>query len=78
MYRAREFRLILCVDVPDPLVKYAIDMLECLVRAEKAKGGLNYLLSEPSIIAEIRSPPPRCFDTRMGRGTRQDIIASTL
>ena len=77
MHRAREFRLVLCADVSDPLLKYAMEMLECLVRAEKAKGGLDYLLSEPSIIAEVRSPRPRRFDARFGRGKR-DIAPSAL
>ena len=78
MYETREFRLVLCADVSDPMIKYATEMLECLVNAEKAKGRLDYLLCEPLIIVEIRSPRTRPSDDRVGWAGRWSVLASAL
>ena len=66
MYEAREFRLVLCADVSDSMVKYAAEMLERHVKAEKTKGELDYLLYEPLIIVERRSPRTRPSDDHVG------------
>ena len=50
LHGVRESQSVLCADVSDSLVKYAIEMLEHLVRAENVKGGLDYLPCEPWII----------------------------
>lgn len=78
MYEAREFRLVLCADVFDPMVKYATEMLERLVKAEKAKGGLDYLLCEPLIIAGVRSPRTHPMEAHVGGTDRQFVHASAL
>ena len=78
MHEAREFRLVLCADVSDSMVKYAAEMLDMHVKAEKAKGGLDYLLCEPLIIIERRSPRTRPSDDHVGCGDRSCIIPSTL
>lgn len=59
MYMVRKFRLVLCADVLDCAMEYAIPVLERVAEAEKARGGLDYLLCEPLIIAEERSPRTR-------------------
>ena len=38
MHGAREFRLVLCANASDRMVKYATEMLENLGEAERAKG----------------------------------------
>ena len=40
MHGARNFRLVLCADVLDSVVRHATKTLECLVETEEAKGGL--------------------------------------
>lgn len=49
MYKAREFRLMLCADVHDCFLEYAIRVLECIVDAERTKGELDYLRELPVI-----------------------------
>jgi len=61
MHGARDFRLVLCVDVFDSLVKRAIKTLECLVEAEEAKGGLDHHY-KPLIISERRTIRTRPVD----------------
>jgi hypothetical protein len=78
MYGVREFRLVLCADVLDCVAKDAIRVLECIAKAEKAKGGLVYLPYEPLIISETRSPRTRLDDHHVGWTGRCDIIASAL
>ena len=53
MHGAREFRLVLCANASDRMVKYATEMLENLGEAERARG-LDYLLCESSIIDHHR------------------------
>ena len=55
MYKAREFRLILCADVYGQIVERAVGVLERIVDTEKKNGRLDYLPCEPLIISEVRS-----------------------
>jgi hypothetical protein len=77
MYKVREFQLVLCADVLERVVECAMGVLERIVEAEKANGGLGYFLSEPLIISERRSPRTRLRDDRVGR-RRWSIDASAL
>jgi hypothetical protein len=78
MYGVREFRLVLCADVLDCIAKDAIRVLECIAKAEKAKGGLVYLPYEPLIVSGTRSPRTRLDDHRVGWTGRWAIVASAL
>ena len=46
----RDFQLILCADIWDPVGEYAVRMLKEAVAEERAKGGFNVFLSEPLVI----------------------------
>ena len=78
MYRVREFRLVLCVDVHDCAEEYAMRVLEHVVETETMNGGLDYLRYEPLIISEIRSPRTRLTDDCAGQRGRSPIRASAL
>ena len=77
MYRVREFRLVLCVDVLDCVVEDAMWALENIVEVERESGRLDYLVCEPLIISEMRVPRTRPVDGSADYGERQ-IIASAL
>jgi len=77
MYRVREFRLVLCADVQDYILKYAMRKLERIVEAEWKNGRLYHPLCKPLIISEIRSPGTRSGDDPVGR-TGKYISASAL
>ena len=62
MYGVREFRLVLCADVLDCIAKRAMRVLGGIVKAERKKGGLDYLACEPLIISETRVPRTRRTD----------------
>ena len=49
MYKVRDFRLVLCVDVWDNVGEYSVRMLKEAVATEKAKGGFDDLSSEPVV-----------------------------
>ena len=66
MHRMREFRLVLCVDVLDCIAEYAVGVLERIVEEERMNGRLDFLLCEPLIISEIRSPRTRFSDDNSG------------
>ena len=78
MYRVRAFRLVLCADVMDCIMERAIQVLKSVVEVEMANGGLDYLLSEPRVISEIRSPRTRPSDDSVGWTGRHSIRASAL
>jgi hypothetical protein len=76
MHKVREFQLVLCVDVLDSVVKYAVRMLRRLVKTEQMEGRLLY---EPLIIAEVRAPRTRPQDHRAGISMGgYTILASAL
>ena len=78
MYKEREFRLVLCADVLDCVADYAVGVLDSVVKAERAKGRLDYLLCEPLIISEIRSPRTRLTDPPVGWTGRWGMVGSAL
>jgi len=78
MHSGRDFRLVLCADVFDCVVERARQTLEHFVKAEKAKGGLDYLLREPLIISEKRTIRTRDSDHNVGWSKEWIVIASAL
>jgi len=78
MYMAREFRPVLCADAIDCAVEHVIQALESVVETEKVKGGLDYLLREPLIVSETRSPRTRLRDDYAGGTGRWRVHASAL
>ena len=59
MHGAREFQLVLCLDVLDFMVERGVQALERLVKAGKMGGKLDYLVCNPLVIAETRAPRAR-------------------
>ena len=55
MHNARDFRLVLCADVPDCVVEQAIQTLEHIVNAGEINGELDYLFCKPLVIFERRT-----------------------
>ena len=47
--KARDFRLVLCVDVWDAVAKYSVRMLKQVVTAEKDNQGFDVLFPEPLV-----------------------------
>ena len=66
MHKARDFHLVLCADVFDCMVEHAIQTLEHIVNTREVNGGLDYLLCEPLIISERRTPHTRITDFNTG------------
>ena len=56
--KAREFQLVLCAEVWDPVGDYSIQMLKEAVADEKAKNGFEYFRSEPPVIYHPRMTRP--------------------
>jgi len=75
MHNTMDFRLVLCADVSDHMVEYAIKRLEHTVKAEK---GLGHLLFEPLIIAERRTLRTRRTDRHAGMSDKYAISGSAL
>lgn len=78
MHSARDFRLVLCADVYDCMVDYAVQTLEHNVNSTEVTGGLEYLLYEPLIISERRKPRTRATDQNAGWSGKMAIAASAL
>lgn len=82
MHGAREFRLELCANASDRIVKYATEMLENIGEAERAKGAglppLRAIDHRSSIITEIWSPRSRVMDDRAESVVRWPVRASAL
>ena len=78
MYMVREFRPVFCMDAIDYAAERAVQGLEYVVEMEKVKGGLDYLLHEPFVISEIRSPRTRLRDHQAGGTWRCRVNASAL
>jgi hypothetical protein len=77
MYRMREFRLVLCADLPDSMIEHGLEILGRLVEAGKVMGGLFHLY-EPLVIAERRVHLARCNDYSPGWRDRWYVPASAL
>ena len=78
MYRVREFRLVLCMDVANRMERRVRLGLERIVMAEKAKGGFDYLRHEPSIISDVRVPHHGGLDWYAGEERVTPLYASAL
>jgi len=78
MHSIRDFRLVLCADVFNCVIKPAMRTLKHIVREEKEKGGLDYLPYEPLIISERRTLRTRCTDHRAGGSRDSPVYASAL
>jgi len=78
MYKVREFRPVLCADAVECTMGHVVQELESMVKMEKAKGRLDYLLREPLIISEIRSPRTRFHDDNVGSTGGPMACASAL
>ena len=55
--KAREFQLVLCAEVWDPVGEYSVRMLREAVADEKAKNGFEDFRSEPPVIYRPLTPP---------------------
>ena len=65
MRRARDFRLVFCLDIHDCTMEYAFEVLECILEGEV----LDYLPYKPLIISERRTPCTRFVNTGWCRGS---------
>ena len=54
LHRVRDFRLVLCAEVCDPVGDYSVRMLREAVVDEKAKGGFEGFRSEPVVLHHPR------------------------
>lgn len=67
MGRLRDFRLVLCADVWGGMGKYSVRVPKDAVATEKAKGGVDNLSSEPTVVYSPRASRPefleRCLAT---------------
>ena len=77
MHSVRDFRLVLCVDVLDCMAEEATRLLGDIVKAEEAKGGFDFLLSEPSVVCEKRVVRTRLSDFNVGY-SKSNVPASAL
>ena len=77
MHSVRDFRLVLCVDVLDCMAEDSTRMLGGIVKVEEAKGGFDFLLSEPLVVCEKRVVRTRISDFNVGC-SRSNVPASAL
>jgi hypothetical protein len=77
VYKTREFRLVLCADVPDSMVEHGLEILRRIVEVGKVMGGLFHL-HEPLVIAERRVHLARCNDYSPGWRGKWYVPASAL
>ena len=78
MYMVREFRPVFCADAIGCAMEHVVRGLESIVEMERARGRLDYLLREPSIISDMRSARTRLFDDYVGGSMRWEVRASAL
>ena len=71
MYNVRDFRLVLCADVSDPMMEYGKGVLERVAKA-------GQFLHEPLVVAERRTLPARYTDYRVGWSNEGYIFNSAL
>jgi hypothetical protein len=65
MYKTRDFRLVLCADVPYFMVEHALEILRRIVEEGKVMGGLGHLY-EPLVVCERRTLHTRYGDPNPG------------
>ena len=78
MFIVREFRLVLCADVPDHAAGYVMRTLKSIIEAGGTNGGLDYLPCEPLIISKMRYPRTRRTDTQVGAGRGPPLVTCAL
>ena len=78
MHSVRDFRLVLCVDAAECTLEQSICIMEKIFKAQKAKGGFDFLLCEPLIICERRVIRTSPRDFIVGSYGRFNVPASTL
>jgi hypothetical protein len=76
MYNTRDFRLVLCADVPDFMVEHAIEVLRRIGEAAKVMGVGH--LYEPLVISERRILLTRRYDHNAGYSKGWYVPASAL
>ena len=77
MYNTRNFRLVLCADVPHFMVEHALEILRRVVEAGKVTRGFGHL-HEPLVISERRTFHTRYGDKKPGWAWKLYIPATTL
>ena len=78
MHSVRDFRLVLCADIPNDIAEHIIvETPECIAKAERVKEGLDYLC-RPLIIFERRILRTRPTDYHVGYQRGWPIPASAL
>ncbi|KAF9780961.1 hypothetical protein BJ322DRAFT_1112347 [Thelephora terrestris] len=77
MHSAREFRLVLCVDVYGCMGDFGMRRLDAAVKREEANGGFGYLKCSPVITCERRTIRTRTKDYHAGATSRW-VLASAL
>ena len=77
MYSTQDFRLVLCADVPDSMVKHALEILRRVVEVGKVVGGVGHLY-EPLVISERRTLLTRDWDLSAGYSRGWFVRASAL
>jgi len=68
MHKVRDFQLVLCADVWDPVEDYSMHMLKRVVANEKARGGFSDSFSEPLVIYRPRGSRPDTSEYMIGIG----------
>jgi hypothetical protein len=54
MHCVRDFRLVICVDAIECMEEQAMQTMESIVKAQREKGGFDFLHCEPLITCERR------------------------
>ena len=75
MHRARDFRLVFCVDVYGCVVDMGVRLLESAVKKEVVNGGFRYLAHKPVVICEGRTIRTRLWDDHAGASS--DCVAAS-
>jgi hypothetical protein len=77
LYKTREFRLVLCADVSDFMVKHALEILQRAAEMGKKMGGLCHRY-EPLVFSEKRTLLTRFDDENPGCSRKWHVPASAL
>ena len=77
MYKMRDFRLVLCADVPGFMEDHAVEILGRVVEAGKVMGGIGRLY-QPLVICERQTLPIGPYRVDVGNSSRGYVSASAL